>query len=430
MFLGLLALFKVFQYILNEPFWQIILPLWLFSSPILIYYGNNFLADVPGLSFTFIGWYFFIRYIDKHKFINLVLVFAFFCLAMLIKLTSGISFLAISVLFLTEWLKIFKNDKKPFFKRPLATLFLILTVCIIVVSWYLYAVSYNNAHTRPGEYQLFLTGILPIWDLPYDQIVLLLRIIFDYQIGNYFNIIGLLAVLTFFVIVLLNYKKQNRSLILVNIIIFFACIGGMILWFQVYNDHDYYLINYLLFIPATCLTFFNYLKTDYPGLFKSLKLKIPMLIIVLISIYWGYVKIDARYADGDKQDFEYSALLSRHEVDAYKYQHWIYPMDRKAFETITPYLRSIGMTEKDPVFTFPDPSPNITLYLMGQWGVPIKNENGVEFLKYLDYYKDLNIKYFILSDTTLLRDSIINNVLSNKIGQYQNISIYDIGNKP
>ncbi|HOY30950.1 MAG TPA: glycosyltransferase family 39 protein [Bacteroidales bacterium] len=426
MFSGLLALFFVFRYILNDTFWQILLPLWLFSSPILIYYGNNFLADVPALSLTFIGWYFFIRYLKKPASISLVLVFLFFCLAMLLKITAGISFLALTGLFVSERLKFFKNNEKPLFQRPWIALSLILSVCAIVFSWYLYAVLYNKANTRPDEYQIFLTGILPVWDLSYEEIIRILRIIFDYQAGNYFNKLGLFSVFTFFIIVLVNYKKTNRRLLLINVIIFISCIGGILLWFRVFDDHDYYLVNYLIFIPASCLTFFEYLQSKHPQWLQSLRMKIPILGIALISIYWGYAKIDGRYAAADKQEYQYSSLLSTHEVEYLRYSHWIYPMQRKAFETITPYLRSIGITEKDLVFSFPDPSPNITLYLMGQRGISIQQDNGTGLLKTLDYYKILGIKYFILGDTSLLHDETIKKLLSKKIGAYQTVSVYDI----
>lgn len=426
MFSGLFALFKIFQYVLKDSFWQLILPLWVFSSPIMIYYGNNFITDVPGLSFAFIGWYFFVRYIDKHKLINLIFVFVFFCFAMLIKITSGISFLVLLGIFLFEWTHIIKHDNKPFFKKPLPTLGLFVLVGIIVSSWYLYSINYNTIN----ETGLFQTSIIPIWNLKFSKIVILFRILLDYQLGNYFNTTGLLAVLAFFVIVLINFKKQNRYLILINIFIFFACISGMALWFQAYDEHDYHLINYLIFIPATCLTFFNFMQTDYPKLFHSLKLKIPVLAVVLICIYWGYTKIDARYADVNKKDYEYSALLSRREVDHQMYYHWIYPQQTQAFESITPYLRSIGITEKDLVFSFPDPSPSITLYLMGQWGVSFTTDNGADVLKRLNQYKDLNIKYFILGDSTFLKDEIIRKLLTKKIGQYQTVSIYDISTGP
>jgi len=151
-----------------------------------------------------------------------------------------------------------------------------------------------------------------------------------------------------------------------------------------------------------------------------------VLGVVLLSICWGHAVVEARYANADTPEQDYSPLLSRYEVDNYRYAHWMYPQEKQAFETITPYLRSIGITSDDKVFSFPDPSPNISLYLMGQRGIALQRDNGVELLKYLDFYKDLHIKYFILSDSTLLQDETTKKILSRKIGQYKTVSIYDI----
>ena len=63
---------------------------------------------------------------------------------------------------------------------------------------------------------------------------------------------------------------------------------------------------------------------------------------------------------------------------------------------------------------------------MRQRGIALQRDNGVELLKYLDFYKNLHIKYFLLGDSTLLRDDLIKKTLSKKIGQYQTVSIYDI----
>ncbi len=426
MYAGLLALFKVFQQLLNDPFWQIILPLWLFSSPILIYYGNNFLADVPALSFAFAGWYFFTCYVRKQRTSCLIWAFVFFCLAMLLKITAGMNFLAFGGLFLTERMKIMNSGAKPVFKKPALTLTLIIITSAIVFAWYFYAYHYNSTHLRPDEAPAFLTGILPIWGLSYAEIIAIVRIILDFQIGNYFNTAGLLMILGFFVIVLLNYKKQKPRLLIVNIIIFLSCIGGIILWFRVFDVHDYYLTNYLVFIPATCLTFFWFVQTEYPRLYKSLKLKIPVLLLVVLGVCYGQAVTKARYASADTPEQDYSPLLSRYEVDNYRYAHWMYPQEKLAFETITPYLRSIGISEQDKVFSFPEPSSNITLYLMRQRGIALQRDNGVELMKYLTFYKDLHIKYFILGDSSLLQDDLIKKILSKKIGQYQTVSIYDI----
>ncbi|MCK9611476.1 MAG: glycosyltransferase family 39 protein [Bacteroidales bacterium] len=422
MFLGLFALFRIFENILKDVYWAILLPLWLFTSTIIIYYGNNFLTDVPGLCFAFIGWYFFLKYVNTKKYWFIIATLSFFCLAMLVKITAGISFAALLIIFILEWTKIIRFDSNYIFKKRILTLLLFLFVGIIVASWYLYAVYYNKVH----ENYLFQTGVLPIWNMKSSEITIMFRILFDFQLKNYFHTIGLIIILAFFVIALLNFKKQNRFLLILNIIIFLCCIGGMSLWFGAYNVHDYHLINYLIFIPATCLTFFNFLKQNYPDIFSSLKFKIVMLVIVLVCAHYGKEKTWARYCGHNKQLYDYSSFLSRWEVDFYRYENWAYGTRMEAYETITPYLREIGITENDNVFSLPDASPSITLYLMGQNGVSFIAEKGPDFIHMINHYKSLNIKYAIVGDTSIRKDPMIAKVLSEKIGQYKNVAIYKI----
>mgnify|MGYP005849226601 CR=1 FL=1 len=59
-FLGLFALFRTLQMIIDNLFYSLTLSLLLFTSPIFAYYANNFLTDVPALSMALIGWYFFV----------------------------------------------------------------------------------------------------------------------------------------------------------------------------------------------------------------------------------------------------------------------------------------------------------------------------------------------------------------------------------
>lgn len=422
MFAGLFALFRIFQYFLKDTFWQVILPLWLFTSPVMIYYGNNFLTDVPALSFVFIGWYFFIRYLKKQQLISLIFVLAFFGLGMLIKITSGISFLVLIALFFLERFGFFGREKKKMFPKFITTLLMFAATGLLVMSWYVYAIWYNKANGN----DLFQTGIIPIWSLTSERIAYIFRVLFDYHFGNYFNLIALLVVLIFFGITMSNFKRANRPLAVVNLLIFLACISGMCLWFDAYDEHDYHLINYLIFIPATCLAFFRFLQEQYPDLYRSLKIKLPLLAVVLISLWFGHAKISARYANLEMKEKDYSALLSRYEVNYHRYMVWNYAIHYKAFETITPYLRSIGITENDLIFSLPDSSPDITLYLSGQWGITLKNETGPALLDEMNAYRPLGIRYLLLNDSTLLKDQVIRNLLSKKIGQYQNVSIYEL----
>lgn len=56
---GMLATYFISFFFLQRRYLSVICSLLLFTSPLLIFYGNNFLSDVPALSVAFIGWAFF-----------------------------------------------------------------------------------------------------------------------------------------------------------------------------------------------------------------------------------------------------------------------------------------------------------------------------------------------------------------------------------
>ena len=58
-FTGLYYLFRLFSNVLKSQFWSTLLPLLFFTSPVLVYYGNNFLSNTTALSMVMIGWYHF-----------------------------------------------------------------------------------------------------------------------------------------------------------------------------------------------------------------------------------------------------------------------------------------------------------------------------------------------------------------------------------
>jgi len=62
-FLGLFYLFKTILLLSKDTFWSIALTLLIFSSPVLVYYGNNYLSNSTAFAFTLVGWYFFIRFL-------------------------------------------------------------------------------------------------------------------------------------------------------------------------------------------------------------------------------------------------------------------------------------------------------------------------------------------------------------------------------
>ncbi|HHG86009.1 MAG TPA: hypothetical protein ENJ82_14775, partial [Bacteroidetes bacterium] len=111
-FLGMLALFRTLETLLKDSFMGLSVVILLFTSPMLAYYANNFLANVPAFSMALIAWYMFMRHIVTNKRRFLFLALLFFTLGGLLKITSIISFVGLTVILALEFLGITKFDKK------------------------------------------------------------------------------------------------------------------------------------------------------------------------------------------------------------------------------------------------------------------------------------------------------------------------------
>ncbi len=65
--LGLFYLFKTCYALFDDFFWSSAIALFFFTSPVLVFYGNNFLSDTSALAFALIAWHYFFRYYQEKK---------------------------------------------------------------------------------------------------------------------------------------------------------------------------------------------------------------------------------------------------------------------------------------------------------------------------------------------------------------------------
>lgn len=399
-FLGLFALFKLAEDILKDSIWAISLVLLLFTSPMLVYYANNFLANVPAFSFALIAWYFFWKFYksEKNRFLSISMLF--FLLGGLLKVASAISFVAILIIFLVELFNIykFKNGSK-IFTHPKKQLITFLVVIIGIISWYYYANYYNQLHI--GGF--FLVGILPIWELSYEEIKFVFIQIKEIWFWQYFRE-G--TQITFFILLLLIYvfyKKINKFLMMLTILLPIGFVIYITLFFGALKNHDYYMINLLILMVAICLTFLYSLKKIHNNIFCSVILRVVVIAFIIHNIDFSRRRIDQRYGSWmNKTHLEYT----------------------KAFETITPYIRSLGIERTDKVISIPDESINISLYLMDQKGW---TNFGVT-LDSISITQKINAgaKYLFINDSALYDKPFIHPFIKKKIGTYENIDIYDL----
>src|SRR6185312_8002295 len=118
--------------------------------------------------------------------------------------------------------------------------------------------------------------------------------------------------------------------------------------------------------------------------------------------------------------------INKQTRNFWEWLHYEYWRRMMAVETVTPYLRSIGISRNDTVISIPDGSPNISLYLMD-----VKGHSDYGYAQFKDSERiknfiDSGAHYLIISDSAILKSNLLKPYLKNKIGAYKNIAIYDL----
>lgn len=414
---GLFVLWKFLEGILKDSFWAITLTLLLFTSPVLVNYSINFLPDAPAFGLTLIGWYFFWKFYQNDKLKLLYTSQLFFLLGALIKIASLLSYIAVLAVFFIELLNIynFKTGDK-IFKKPLRQGLPFVIVAICTISWYAFAIHYSNEN----RIYMFFTGIRPIWELSYQAIQQIFQSFLNNTLPQFFSNSLLILTGILFIVLFLFFKKVNKLYYTITVLLFIGVACFYVLFFPLFKVHDYYLINLLIFFIFVWITFFHFLKNNYLKYYKSIALKSVFILFLGYNVYYCAEKTKVKYINYD------SLIISSEEMKYWNWHHWWYNDHIKAFETITPYIRSLGIKRTDKVISIPDPSPNITLYLMDQKGWTDLDCSPLEGRERIIEKIGKGAMYLFINDSKIYKEEYIQPFIKNKIGTYKNIDIYDL----
>lgn len=401
-FVGLAALTKTVEGILKDSFMGLFVALILYSSTIFVYYSNNFLMNVPAFSLALVALYFFYKFYDSGKNKFLVVSMVFFLVAGLLKTPALMSFVAIMGIFVAEQIlpvKFGKNGER-LFPRQLMSIILFILVILLISIWYWHAASYNAKHNSG----IFLIGILPVWKLSLAKIIGIIHYVRVLWIDSYQSDIMQVIAIVFFLFVIFSYKKNSKFLWFFTAFLGVGFFLFLILFFQVFNNHDYYLISQLVFMLSIFISFFYLLKLYYPRIFKSWVFRV---LLVLLMVY--NVNICARN------------IYNRYHV-TWMNGHLIHT---KGLENITPYLRSLGIKRTDPMLVEDDPSFDITLYLMDQKGY---TTFGGRFRDSLEIRQAIGsgLKYLMVTDSSFLRRPYLQPFIKDRIGRWEKFSIFKL----
>ena len=416
-FSGLFCLYKLIQGLIEDTFWSLTITFLLFTSPILAYYSNNFTADAPAFGFALIGCYFIWKGLEQQKKGWYYLSFLFFLLGSLLKISSLIIFIAILSIHL--YLVLFsKKEKKWFYKWYALIPYLI--VLSVLFAWYNFAIHYNQKNLGG----VFLTGIYPIWDIDAHLRKNIWLIFRRDLLPAYFNVKMLYLTLSLFIVQFFFYRKLNRVLFFMSILVFIGVVSYMLLFYQAFALHDYYLTNLLIFIPLPFIIMLEMLKRNYPGILNKLPVKVLVFCVLLLLIYKTSVINRMKYSTDDwivKTNF----WVNKGTINYWAGFHRDYSNHFKAFETITPYLRSIGLKRTDRVLSQSDGSFNMSLYFMDQKGFTAFGYPDWTFDEKMEFYRNNGVKFLII-DSILNKENYLKPYINSKIGEYQNISIFTL----
>jgi len=420
-FTGLYYLFKFVREFLEDDFWAYYIPILLFTSPVLVFYSNNYLMNAPALGMVLIGLYQYWRYYKYGRIGKLYVSMLFFLLAGLLKMTALILYLSLFIFHFLNFFPWFRNKislGKQLKLQEMIPFFLVLTG---ITSWLVWTDAYNSKYISGG----FLRGILPIWQTSLGEALDLGTSLYTNLLPAFYNITGLAVILGLFLWITLKRKAANPHLMSIASLVIAACLAFILLFYKAFSVHDYYLINLLISIPLIAVLFLDYLKRNNISLFYSRHFRI-LSAIALFWLLYGTVVIQRANYDRTDTFVRHTIILSRTEKDTWQYFQDIHRMDYEVFETITPYLRDIGIKRTDKVISIPDGTATVTLTLMDQKGYTDFGFNNLQGGDRISHFIQEGAKYLIISESSLAGQEYLVPYTQNKIGQYKEVSIYSL----
>lgn len=397
LFAGLYALFQSLVYILKNQVWAGFVSLMVFTSPMIVFYGPNYLPDVPSLAFIFIAWFYVIRYIEKRTAALLWLSALFFCLAMLLKITAALSFIALGGWVIFEMLFIKKEQCVFCFRWKHLAPFLL--AIIPVAAWYLYVDYYN----RVNQGHISFHGIWPVWNMTSEQFSRIMEVLDKIYFKEMFLPVAQYLTLAIWLFLLIRIRTLKPVFRYFIIVLPLGMAIQLVLWFQVLEGHDYYLINLVVVFVAVWAIFLSQLKSI------RLPVKIAVSVVAVAFLVWN-------------------AMACRERIEN-RYVGWMNDMYHrmKALIDIEPLFQEWGVEPDDKVISLPDFTINGSLYYMNRKGY---TEFGSDFTREEGFYQRIEqgAEFLVLSDSTLLNAGHIKPFTQKKVGEYENIIVFDIRN--
>ena len=347
---GLWCLYRLCFYILHDHFTSVIVSLFLFTSPVVVFFSITPLPDIAAMPLSICGLYFFYRYFLSGRPGFLVSMLLCFSIAGSIKPTSIILFLALfGVYVLACLINILKPDFGVLLPRKRLIqigVFLTLSLLLIIGWWYfvfLYRLQYHTSY--------FQVNANPIWEAKKEEIHDVLRKVNRVWVHHYFSKISISLVVIGLLLSLILYTKRLIWAYLYFAFFSVGCLCYFLVFFSPFEAHEYYSIVILPFAIGALLLFLYTIAEIYPAVFRSPVFKGGLLVFFIYNVAYARFKNEERINEP-----------------------FFFTGDHKALCHIEPYLDSLSIHSTGLVVYWGDLAPNVAFYLMnrrgwGQWAL-------------------------------------------------------------
>jgi len=399
---GFYYLFLTSQRFLANRLLALLIIVFVFASPTLIYYANNFLPDATALGFTLIGIDFFVRYHQgKHHKRTAIIAMFWFLLASLMKLSYAIyPFACFGTVMLYEVIDNKRLDLG--FKRHIGLFVSFAVLFVLLLVWAVYVTSYNQLH-----HGYFLSNIRPFWILNEHDTDLVWRHIFGYWWGWHYPPWSMILFALFALFLFFQFNKYDLIDRVFIAMLVLGMVAYFILFFAQFTNHDYYILT---FIPALALLVLLSSR-------QLLKAWPSRWILYALIVCFGVSGIQHTLYSKDKVRWRYWNTM-QNEIDEFA-------LVGTKLNGADKQLDEVGVPQDARIICLRDPGYSGCTYYTNRFGWLLSDTTD-EQIDRISAFQSEGAGYFILTDTTYLQNERLKNILHDKIYNNEKYSVYKL----
>lgn len=414
--IGLVLFSQVASSMLKSDQLALLLVIFLMSSPVLLFYAEAGIPNPLAFSFMLISFWFIYHYIHSERSFYLAGFFAFSSLSILVKITALIayaSFGGAALLFIL----FYKRNWLIEHRKKLITLLLSSAGSIVLVYlWYSYAIRYNHLHTSG----LFSTTIRPAWEVSAAERAFAGERLIEAQLPRllYIPSFLLLSISTLFIVYRKNQSNFIKWLIPIQLI---AVVSYLTLWFWVFTEHDYYLIE-IFFLPVTFAFILLYYISKQQGR-RKLRLTVFFGILLLVNIL--HTNTYCYHAFGlNKKETKDDVFMDKKSKDAWAWYHYNHDYHLAQLIKNKSRIQEI-IPKEDTIFCVSDHTPNTHLYTLNRIGYTYYSYTFKPEAETINKLVKTGVKYVVKVGNEEM-DKQFDPLFENKIASFEGVSIYRV----